>query len=298
MKFSQLRAVVAVAEYGSFSEAALELQLSQSAISHAIATLEEELGVPLFSRGRHGAVLTPAAERIVYHAHQALQHLEMMQKEANLQKGLHGGQVRIASFRSVATHLLPKVIAKFRGCHPKVSVTIIERPDYLDIEQCLREGRADIGITYLPTSNEFEAWELLRDEYVVLLPPAATVRSPQLTWGELADYPLVLLPCLPCGRILHAHIKKLALPMHTASDIQEDSTIVSMVVQELGAAILPRLAAEPIPKDVQVYQLPVPVERVIGAAVLSETLHVPAVFAFLEMLREFDLGSLAKFLSL
>jgi len=242
-------------------------------------------------------VLTPAAERIVHHAHQALQHLEMMQKEANLQKGLHGGQVRIASFRSVATHLLPKVIAKFRGCHPKVSVTIIERPDYLDIEQCLREGRADIGITYLPTSNEFEAWELLRDEYVVLLPPAATVRSPQLTWGELADYPLVLLPCLPCGRILHAHIKKLALPMHTASDIQEDSTIVSMVVQELGAAILPRLAAEPIPKDVQVYQLPVPVERVIGAAVLSETLHVPAVFAFLEMLREFDLGSLAKFLS-
>lgn len=296
MKFSQLRAVVAVAEHGNFSEAALELQLSQPAISHAIATLEEELGVPLFSRGRHGAVLTPAGERIVYHARQALQHLEMMQKEANLQKGLHGGQVRIASFRSVATHVLPKVIAKFRSCHPEVSVTIIERPDYLDIEQCLREGRADIGITYLPTSKEFEAWELLRDEYVALLPPTATVRSHQLTWGELADYPLVLLPCLPCGRILHNHIKKLAPPMHTASDIQEDSTIVSMVVQELGAAILPRLAAEPIPKDVQVYRLPVPVERVIATAVLSNTLHIPAVFAFLEMLKKFDRVSLAKFL--
>ena len=85
--------------------------------------------------------------------------------------------------------------------------------------------------------------------------------------------------------------------MHTASDIQEDSTIVSMVVQELGAAILPRLAAEPIPKDVQVYRLPVPVERVIATAVLSDTLHVPAVFAFLEMLRKFDRVSLAKFLS-
>lgn len=295
MKFSQLRAFVAVAEHGSFSEAALELQLSQSAISHAIATLEEELGVPLFSRGRHGAVLTPAGERIVHHARQSLQHLEMIQKEANLQKGLHGGQVRIASFRSVATHLLPKVIAKFRERHLEVSVTIIERPDYLDIEQCLREGRADIGMTYLPTSNEFEAWELLRDEYVALLPPTATVRSPQLTWEELGSSPLVWLPCLPCGRILHEHIKKFAPPMDTASDIQEDSTIVSMVVQELGAAILPRLAAEPIPKDVQMYRLPVPVERVIGAAVLSDTQHVPAVFAFLEMLRKFDLGSLAKF---
>jgi len=75
MKFSQLQAFVAVAEHGSFSEAALELQLSQPAISHAIATLEEELGVPLFSRGRHGAVLTPAGEQIVYHARHALHHL-------------------------------------------------------------------------------------------------------------------------------------------------------------------------------------------------------------------------------
>ena len=70
------------------------------------------------------------------------------------------------------------MIANFRERHPEVSVTIIERPDYLDIEQCLREGRADIGITYLPTSNEFEAWELLRDEYVAQpLHRKATPRS-------------------------------------------------------------------------------------------------------------------------
>nr|WP_258002467.1 LysR family transcriptional regulator [Fischerella thermalis] len=60
MKLSQIRALVAVAECGNFSEAASELQLSQPAISHAIATLEEELGVPLFARGRYGAVLSNA----------------------------------------------------------------------------------------------------------------------------------------------------------------------------------------------------------------------------------------------
>jgi DNA-binding transcriptional LysR family regulator len=81
--------------------------------------------------------------------------------------------------------------------------------------------------------------------------------------------------------------------MNTACDIQEDSTIVGMVVQGLGAAILPRLAAEPIPQELSVYSLPVPVERVIGVAVLSEALHVPAVFAFLEMLKTFDLRSVA-----
>ncbi|HEY9637057.1 MAG TPA: LysR family transcriptional regulator [Coleofasciculaceae cyanobacterium] len=293
MKLSQLRAVVAVAKHGNFSEAALELNLSQSAISHAIATLERELGVPLFARGRYGAVLTPAGEQILHHARQALQHLEMMHKAANLQKGLQGGQVRIASFRSVATHLLPKVIAKFRDRFPGVTVTIIERPDYLDIEQTLREGRADIGITYLPTSDEFEVWEILRDEYVALLPPTTTVKKARITWEDLAAYSLVLLPCLPCGRMLHNHLMSLSLSMNTACDIQEDSTIVGMVVQGLGAAILPRLAAEPIPQELSVYSLPVPVERVIGVAVLSEALHVPAVFAFLEMLKTFDLRSVA-----
>ena len=294
MKLSQLQAIVAVAQRGSFSEAALQMQLSQPAISHAIATLEDELGVPLFSRGRHGAVLTPAGERIIAQAQQALHHLDLMQQEANLHRGLQSGQVRIASFRSVATHVLPKVIAQFRDRHPTISVTIIERPDYLDIERCLREGRAEIGITYLPTSDEFSVWELLRDEYVVLLPPNTVIQKDCLTWNDLAAYPLVQLPCLPCGRMLHQLLKTEALPMQTACDIQEDSTIVGLVMQGLGVAILPRLAAEPIPASIVVRSLPKRFERVIGVAVLESALHVPAVFAFLEQLRQFDLGSVAS----
>lgn len=294
MNLSQIRALLAVAEYGNFSEAALELQLSQPAISHAIATLETELGVPLFSRGRHGAVLTPAGKQIVYHARQAMQHLNLMQQEANLHRGLQGGTVRVASFRSVATHVLPKVIAQFRALHPDVTVTIIERPDYLDVEQCLREGRADVGVTYLPTGEEFEAWELLRDDYLVLLPPTTIVRGSSITWEELAKLPLVQIPCLPCARMLHEYLKTVPLSMNTACDIQEDSTIVGMVVQNLGAAILPQLAAEPIPTEIIVRKLPTPLQRVIGAAVLSSALHIPAVFAFLEVLRTLNLKDFAK----
>lgn len=56
IKLSQLQMLIAVANHGSFSEAALQMQMSQSAISHAISTLEEDLGVSLFSRGRYGAI--------------------------------------------------------------------------------------------------------------------------------------------------------------------------------------------------------------------------------------------------
>ncbi|BCL38804.1 LysR family transcriptional regulator [Nostoc sp. MS1] len=295
MKISQLRAVVAVAERGNFSEAALDLQLTQPAISHAIATLEEELGVPLFARGRHGAVLTPAGERILQHARQAMQHLEMMQSEANLHKGLHGGHVRVAAFRSVATHLLPKAIAQFHDQFPEVAVTIIESLSYVEVENCLREGRADIGITYLPSSDEFTTWEMVRDEYVVLLPPKAKINSSQITWENISKYSPVILSCLPCGKALHQHLKQLAPSLNTTSNIQEDSTIVSMVNQGLTAAILPRLAAVPIPSGVQVYSLPNPLERVMGVAMLSQSLHIPAVFKFLEMLKDFDFYTLAKY---
>jgi DNA-binding transcriptional LysR family regulator len=251
--------------------------------------LEEELGVPLFSRGRRGAMLTPAGEKILEHVRQVQNHLDLIQKEANLQRGLQGGQVRIASFRSVATHILPKVIVQFRDRYPEVGISLIERADYLDIERCLREGQVDLGIIYLPTSDEFEAWELFRDEYVILFPPHTQIPDP-LNWVDLMGYPFIQLPGLPCGYKLHEHITRCIPTLSTASDIQEDSTIVSMVMQGLAPAILPRLAAEPIPPEIAVRSLPETCERIIGVASLCSTLHVPAVFAFLEQLKELDLS--------
>lgn len=285
IKLSQLRSLVAVAEHGNFSEAALHLELSQSAVSHAIASLEEELGVKLLARGRHGANLTPVGERVIRHARQVLQLLEEMVKEANLEKGLHGTSVRIACFRSVATHFLPAAIAEFCRHFPEIAVTINEHSDYVGVEQALREGKADVGFTNLPASNEFETREILRDEYVVLLPPTPRLRNVKFTWEQLAEYPLIC-PSRNnrCYVPIYNHLLTSGSPLKVAYEVNEDSTIVSMVVQGLGAAILPRLAGEPIPAEVQICSLPVPLERVIGVAVLANALQTPAVFAFLDML--------------
>ncbi len=285
LKISQLRALVAVADHKNFSEAALHLDLSQSAVSHAIANLEEELGVLLLSRGRHGAHPTPVGERIIAQARQVLELLEGILQEANREKGLHGGQVRIAAFRSVATHILPRVIARFRSQFPAITVTITEFYDFAAVEQALREGHADIGFTYLPSNDEFETWELLRDDYVALLPPNSGFRSPKITWGQLAAYPLIVPSTNSCSVRIRNHLRISEYPLNVAYEVREDSTIVSMVRQGLGAAILPRLAAEPVAPGIQVCRLPVPLERIIGTAILSNALHTPAVYAFLDTLR-------------
>ena len=285
IKLSQLRALVAVAEFGNFSEAAIHLELSQSAVSHAIASLEEELGVVLLARGRYGAHLTPVGERVITHAQQVLKLLETMVKEANLEKGLHGGSVRIACFRSVATHVLPAAIARFRRRFPEIAVTINEHSDFIGVEQALREGHADLGFTHLPTTDEFDTWEILRDQYVALLPPNAEISSNTPTWEQLAAYPLILSTVNACYLPINNYLKASQYPVKVAYQVSEDSTIVSMVEQGLGAAIMPRLAAEPLPLGVRVCNLPVSLERVIGVAVLVNALHTPAVFAFLDTLK-------------
>ncbi len=75
--------------------------------------------------------------------------------------------------------------------------------------------------------------------------------------------------------------------LHVAYNVKEDSTIVSMVAQGLGAAILPRLAAMPIPDNIDILPLPVPLERIIGVAVLSNAVPAPAITRFLEVMRDY-----------
>ncbi len=285
MNISHLKILMAVVEQGSFSAAALQLGLSQSAVSRAIASLEENLGVSLLARGRFGAYPTQVGERILTHAQTIVSAQTLIEAEANREKNLYGGRVRIASFRSVATHVLPPLIAQFCQRFPSVEVSLIEA-DPNAVEQALREHRVDIGLMPLPrNSDDFETWEILNDEFVVLLPPSAKTAPNPLTWKDLNHYAFILYNYAECTSAVRQHWQQWNQSLKVAYEIKEDSTIVSMVSQGLGAAVLPKLAAIPIPETIQVRSLPVPLNRNIGAAVLTNIWHSPAVFTFLDLLR-------------
>jgi len=287
LKVSQLRALVAIADTGTFSDAALQLDLSQSAVSHAIATLEEELGVVLLSRGRQGAALTPLGEEVTAEARQTMQSLETIGQLAQQARGLQQGRVRIAGFRSVATHILPEVIQQFRSAHPNLQVRIEEYHQARQVEQEVRQGRADIGFSYLPTPRDFDAWELMRDRYVLLLPPHSDYLLGANTWERLSQQPLILAPPDDgCRHLIEQHFAQAHYRISPAYEVREDSTILSMVQQGLGATIMARLAAEPIPPHLTVAELPTPLERIIGVIQLSDALQPPPVYAFMETLKQ------------
>lgn len=285
MNIFHLKVFLTVMEKGSFSLAALELGVSQSAVSRAIAALETELGVSVLARGRFGAYPTDFGERVAVQFRQILDAAAWIEAAANREKHLYGGRVRIASFRSVATHVLPPLIARFSQQFPQVEVSLVEA-DPNAVEQALREHRVDIGLVPLPrTSDDFETWEIMQDEFVVLLPPSTKPAPAVLTWKDLSQRAFILYNYAECTSAVRHHWQHWKQSLKVAYEIKEDSTIVSMVSQGLGAAVLPKLAALPIPDGIQVRSLPEPLVRHIGAAVLANIWHSPAVFTFLDLLR-------------
>jgi DNA-binding transcriptional LysR family regulator len=292
MKLSQLNILVAIAERSSFSEAALDLEMSQSAVSNAILALEADLGVTLFSRGRHGANLTSVGERVLIHARQILQIREEILKEVNFAKSLQAGKVRLTAIRSVATQFLPGIITRFKQQCPDAAVSVVEQFSEASVEEDLRKGRADIGFTDDQVGDEFVTGELFKDEYVVLLPPSFPVPNRQLSWEVLRTCPLII-PAneFSSDRRAYAHCDAFCQITRTDYYAKSDSTIVNMVAQGLGATIIPRLAAEPIPSKVQVFSLPTPFFRTIRFAVLNSASLPPETTIFLKLLRpEFHKG--------
>ncbi|MEL6779080.1 MAG: LysR family transcriptional regulator [Cyanobacteria bacterium J06597_16] len=283
MNIFHLEVLAAIAEYGTFSDAAIHLEVSQSAVSRAVASVEAELGLPLLVRGRFGAKLTPVGERVMVHAQKMLDIKECIDYEVNLEKGLYHSRLRISSFRSAATHLLPANIARFCKHFPHVEVTLVEL-DPAGVEHSLREGQTDIGLIPLPRSEDFSTLEIAQDEYVILLPKTETIPPKDLSWEDLAGYSFILFNYAECSSAVRNHWAKWDQPFKVAYVIKEDSTIVSMVAQGLGAAVLPRLAALPIPEGVYVRSLPIRLSRSIGAATLASTPPAPAAKMFLDLL--------------
>src|SRR5262245_52227228 len=127
MNFSQLQSFVALADMGSFTEAADVVSLTQSAVSHALAALERELGVMLLERNRKGVVaLTTVGQTIIPHVRALLTHAEAIEQEARAAHGLTIGKLRLGNTLCLCPGLLASVLTCFQQQYPGVEVVLFE----------------------------------------------------------------------------------------------------------------------------------------------------------------------------
>lgn len=165
----QLRAFAALARTGSFTLAAKEMFLSQSAVSHSMKALETDVGCRLFDRVGKKVLLTQAGESLLHHTEKILQ--EMAAARAGLEQlGKWGvGRLRLGASPTACQYILPAVLREFKESFPKCRIAI-EPGDTLEAIESVRENRIDMAITLEPRNeDQFEFHPLFSDELTFIV---------------------------------------------------------------------------------------------------------------------------------
>lgn len=239
---TRYEAFMAILEAGSFTRAAQTMGYTQSAISQMLHSLEKELGTTLILRSRSGIALTPDGEALLpYIRGVCTARRELLAKRQEM-AGLKDARIRIGTFSSVSSNWLPGLMKDFRHLYPSVSFEL-QQGEYTSIAQWIREGVVDFGFEN-PRAEAVAGLvtiPLREDEMMAVFPAGHPLASSaRVAAAELVREPFILLDEGQLSEPLD-YFARLGLVPNVQYRAHDDYTIMSMIENGLGIAILPKL---------------------------------------------------------
>ena len=285
MSVNKYQMFLKTVECGSFSKAAEEMNFTQSAVSHAVQALENELGVTLLSRNRGGVVLTADGRLLLPRIEKlCAAHHELMRSAAEL-KGMDAGYVRVATFSSVSAQWLPSILKSFGERYPNIEFEVLTGDYYGQSEDWILQGKVDCGFLRLPSVKRLQTYPLHRDELQVILPcnhPLAG--SAPFPAAALATEPFIYLQEGDDYEI-RAVFDRLQIQPNIQYILRDDPSILAMVSNGLGISIMPELELEHCPYPLVACSLPQTFYRNIGIAVKDKNAMSLSTRRFIEHAR-------------
>jgi DNA-binding transcriptional LysR family regulator len=290
----RLRILVAVADYGSFTAAALHLHLTQSAVSQQMAVLEREAHVGLVDRQPRGVQLTPAGELLVERTRALLGMLANI--EGELQELRAGpAPVRLGTFPTAGANLIPLALRRFRQRCPEGEVIVSPVRSSEPIGQMLRDGELHIGLVWdydivpRPAESGLDETHLLDDPLHVIVPaehPLAT--ASQLALQDLADEAWIVRDHRPPNHQVFETMCRIAgFEPHVVFRTDDYQSAQGLVAAGIGICLMPTLAFSGLRPDIAVLPLGQPaLHRRIMAISLREGLRSVTDQALLGVLVE------------
>ena len=156
-------------EYMSFRKAAEIMELTPSAVSHSISSMEDELGFPLFFRKNNKISLTPNAEILIPYIRQVLMSEDSLELVVDQMKGLERGTVRVGCFNTVCSGWMPEIVRGFNERYPGIDIEIFQG-SYKDICGWISNGRIDIGFLSAASAGDIPIEPLYDDRLVAAVP--------------------------------------------------------------------------------------------------------------------------------
>jgi DNA-binding transcriptional LysR family regulator len=291
LSVARLKILKEVAYRGSLSSAADALSYSQSAISQQIAALEAETQMALLERHPRGVSLTAAGQTLVGHAEGILARLDTAEAALSAIAGLRGGRLRMASFPTAGSTLMPVAIANFRASYPDVELTLSEgEPE--EIVPRLRAGELDLALLFefdgeQPLLGDVARSPLLEDPMYLALPREHRLSSKaRLRLSELHGEEWVQTSSSsPCARHVVRCCHAAGFEPSVSFESDDYQTVQGLVAAGVGVALIPQLALSVVREDIVIRALSPspPVRRVIAATPEGPRL-VPAAPAMLAVL--------------
>lgn len=187
----------------SFSKAAKELFITQSAVSQGIKKLEDELGVTLFTRGAKGITLTHEGEVLMNHISPAMDKIIEGEQEVKKMSSLESGRLIIAAGDTISKHYLLPYLEIFHHLSPQIKIEVINRTSF-NVAKLLKEGRVDIGFVSSKLSDTELSYKKCFDAHDVFVASKNHFRELQnkeISFKELSKLPLLMLENSSTGRL-------------------------------------------------------------------------------------------------
>ncbi|MDR5018301.1 LysR family transcriptional regulator [Yersinia rochesterensis] len=246
MDLKKLQCFIRVAELGSFTQASLTLDQSQSVVSRQVRQLEIDLNQILLQRNGRGVTLTPAGRQLVEHGKGILRQVEVAELALQGECGILKGTVTVGMTPTLGKLLTVDLVTAFFAEFPDSSLAITENLIYW-IQKRLILGELDIALLYNPLPSTHLNYQLLWTEKLCLIAPASATIACEtvIPLQDLARYPLII----PSRQHMLRNLVEIECARHNVAlnvvmEIDAVSSLLALVVKGFGYAILPANALD------------------------------------------------------
>lgn len=245
MNLQQLYYFQKIAELRNYTKASEALMISQSNLSHSMANLEEELGIPLFIKKGRNIDITDYGRAFLRHVSIIINELEKAKSEISSALNPDSGQIRLAIAHTLGHHFIPNMIRYYKGLPENKNVTfeLHEMEATSDGMNQIINGEIDLGFGAKLERPGFHYFEIMHEEYIAIVPEGHPLASKEnLTIEEICQEPFVTYN-QQCGtrHDLERIFQKNNVHPKVIYEATNEKMIASMVASGMGISIMPRI---------------------------------------------------------
>jgi LysR family transcriptional regulator, transcriptional activator of the cysJI operon len=246
MNLHHLRAFLAVARTGGFTQAARELHLTQPTISSSVAELERDMGVRLFNRGSRRVELTLEGRTLMGYAQQIEDLLEEAEAKLNRREVAPGEGFSIGAIDAAVIHLLPDILKEYVRRNPTVQLSVQVAPSRYLVEDLLM-NRAEFAVISLPfTHAKLETVPIFTDDMPLVVGPDHPFANRQrVSIEQVAAETLILFHADSVSRqIVDEHFAEHGLAPRVVMEMRSPEAMRKLVEAGVGVSFLPGVAVQ------------------------------------------------------